>query len=41
VAGTVPVPIPHPRTLDVISTPGFGAIVKDIRALFASDGAIE
>ncbi len=36
-----PVDIPHPRSLDIISTPKFGAIVKDIRALFSADGAIE
>lgn len=35
------VDIPHPRGLDIISTPEFGAIVKDIRALFSADGAIE
>lgn len=36
-----PVDIPHPRSLDVISTPEFGAIVKEIRALFSAEGAIE
>lgn len=41
IARIFPVDIPHPRVLDIISTPEFGSIVKDIRALFSADGAIE
>jgi len=41
VANIFPVPIPHPRSLDVISTPVFGDITKEIRRLFSAGGAIE
>jgi len=41
IARIFPVDIPHPRSLDVISTPEFGGIVKEIRALFSTEGAIE
>ncbi|MBW2146147.1 MAG: ABC transporter ATP-binding protein [Deltaproteobacteria bacterium] len=35
------VSIPRPRGLGVISTPEFGKIIKEIRALFQTNGAIE
>ena len=41
IAEQVPVPIPRPRALDVISVPEFGGIVRRIRAHFNAKSGVE
>ncbi|MFL5312333.1 MAG: ABC transporter ATP-binding protein [Myxococcales bacterium] len=37
----VPVPIPRPRSLDLLAAPEFGGIVRRIRAHFSSKGGVD
>jgi NitT/TauT family transport system ATP-binding protein len=41
IAEEIPVPIPRPRALDLMSTPEFGGIVRRIRAHFSCKVGIE
>jgi NitT/TauT family transport system ATP-binding protein len=38
IAETIKIDLPHPRTLEIINTPAFGAYAKHIRALLQANG---